>query len=239
MKNKKNIIIAIVAVIAIVALVLGILFATHKIGTKSKESATTTKAPSSTTTTKESKTTTTTVAEEEETTEATTAAPVTTAVPATTTTTKKAEEKTTDPDYNNYVFKFYDDDMLNRVNAERAAANKPALKMDSTLCAVARTRVKELITMYNNNDARYSSHLRIDGSSFSTALDDAHVNWTACGENLAIRQISISEVMDSWMGSPGHKANILSEKHDYNAMGYAWCEYQGVNYWIQEFAYIP
>ncbi|MDO5448326.1 MAG: CAP domain-containing protein [Clostridia bacterium] len=225
--TKKSIIKAISIVLALV-MVLSFSACTDK-----KKDA---KEASTTTTTKESKTTTTTKAEEEETEEEaedTTKAPVTTAAPATT----AASTTTTNSDYNNYVYKFYDQDMLNAVNAERAKVGKNALRMDSKLCIAARTRVKELITMYTTYGTY--EHTRPDGSYFDTALTAAGVNWTACGENLAIRQTSISEVMTSWMNSPGHKANILSEKHDYNAMGYAWCEYQGVNYWIQEFAYIP
>lgn len=251
--KKKNIIIAIVAVLAVVALVLGILVKTHKIGPKAKEPVSTTKAPTSTTTTTKKPTTTTTTEAEEESTETTTKVPTKTTAPAkstttaapaaqpatpapaaTTTTTTTTTKPSEDPDYNNVVFKFYDQDMLSAVNGERAKVGKNALKLDRKLNEIARTRAKELITLF--------SHTRPNGTNFSSAFSNK-VTYTSCGENIAKGQTDIQMVMFDeqygWMYSAGHRANILSETHDYNAMGYAWCVYQGVNYWVQEFAYIP
>jgi uncharacterized protein YkwD len=38
--------------------------------------------------------------------------------------------------------------------------------------------------------------------------------WTTCGENIAEGQTSVDEVMNSWMNSSGHRANILGKFHD-------------------------
>ncbi|MBN1851990.1 MAG: CAP domain-containing protein [Pirellulales bacterium] len=55
------------------------------------------------------------------------------------------------------------------------------------------------------------------------------------GENIALGQRSVPEVMHSWMSSPGHRANILSRR--YRRIGV--CAYRapdGSVYWCQQFA---
>lgn len=242
--KKKNIIIAVVAVVATLALVLGILVITHKIGPKPKEPVTTTKAPMSTTTTQAPTTTTTTEAETTApttTTKPTSQTPTTTPsltaapVPPTPTPAEQEQPKQQPETKPSNSYTFVDDDMLNTVNSERAKVGKPPLVLNTKLNEAARTRAKEIVTLF--------SHTRPNGKGdFSTAINAAGVTWTSCGENIAKGQANVYEVMlgqYGWMNSSGHRANILSEKHEYNAMGYAWYTYDGVNYWVQEFAYIP
>lgn len=82
------------------------------------------------------------------------------------------------------------------------------------------------------------SHTRPDGSSFSSILTSGTyaVNWTAVGENIAWGQRTPAAVMDAWMNSAGHKANILSEKYEFDYIGVGVArDSSGVLYWTQNF----
>ena len=53
------------------------------------------------------------------------------------------------------------------------------------------------------------------------------------GENIAEGQKTVDQAMDSWMNSPGHRANILA---DFSEMGAARTEDDdGNNYWCVDF----
>lgn len=63
-----------------------------------------------------------------------------------------------------------------------------------------------------------------------------NVTTTAAGENIAWRQRSPEEVMNGWMNSSGHRANILNP--NFKNIGVAY--YVGSNgrtYWTQLFTY--
>lgn len=231
------------AITAIVTLVFGILVMNVKYGdgyatpvdasTTSKFVEPETTAPASTTTTTEEPTeaapptTTTTVA--------VTAAPVATTAPAVTAPPVVNIPPATTPvsptPVQTTVVTSSDQAMLAAVNTERAKVGKNALTMSAGLCNCASIRAKEIAVSF--------SHTRPNGTSCFSVLGEVGVNYTACGENLAKGQASVTDVMNSWMNSSGHRENILSSKHDYNYFGCACYSVGGVNYWVQEFAYIP
>ena len=98
----------------------------------------------------------------------------------------------------------YEQQVLPIINAYRAQAGLPALTWNDGAAAAARARAQEIVYLF--------SHTRPDGSDCLTALTEAgEINpWR--GENIAGGQTSPSEVMYTWMNSPGHRANILHEK---------------------------
>lgn len=114
------------------------------------------------------------------------------------------------------------------VNKEREAAGKAALVSDPVLNSVAALRAKEIAESF--------SHTRPDGSSCFTAFEDAGIINVYMGENIAAGQRTPAEVMNSWMNSSGHKANILSG--DYERIGVGFCQVSGGYgyYWVQVFA---
>lgn len=112
------------------------------------------------------------------------------------------------------------------VNTERAKAGLPALTVNNGASSAAQVRAKEIASAF--------SHTRPNGSSFSTALKEAGVSYSSAGENIAYGQKSPQEVMEQWMNSAGHRANILNP--DYTAIGVGHYESAaGVNYWTQLF----
>lgn len=114
------------------------------------------------------------------------------------------------------------------VNEERAKAGLSALTVDTGLEAAGLVRAKEIVSNF--------SHTRPDGTSFATAIKEQGVSYRGAGENIAWGQKSPEAVMEAWMNSAGHRANILNEKYTRIGVGH----YQngsGTNYWTQLFAY--
>ena len=117
--------------------------------------------------------------------------------------------------------------VVSLVNAERAKNGLSALKVDNRVTAAAQTRVGELKSSF--------SHSRPDGRSCFTALTEAGASYRGAGENIAYGQTSPQAVMNAWMNSSGHRANILSNK--YTTIGVGYTMIGGVPYWTQMFTY--
>ncbi|GAB3542739.1 CAP domain-containing protein [Noviherbaspirillum agri] len=63
------------------------------------------------------------------------------------------------------------------------------------------------LDMASNN---YFSHDSRDGRSFSDRITAAGYTWSAAGENIAAGYANAEGVMQGWLDSPGHCANIMS-----------------------------
>lgn len=117
--------------------------------------------------------------------------------------------------------------VIELVNEERAKAGLPALKYDATIGKAALVRAKETEVSF--------SHTRPNGSSFATALKEQGVSYRSAGENIAWGQRTPEQVMEGWMNSPGHRANILNKNFTKIGVGY-YQNARGVAYWTQLFA---
>ena len=63
-------------------------------------------------------------------------------------------------------------------------------------------------------DNNHFSHYDKNGNSFSKWVNsDDHLYFPE-GENLAFGIMSIAEVIDSWMNSPGHKSTMIESKYN-------------------------
>lgn len=114
------------------------------------------------------------------------------------------------------------------VNKEREKAGLKALSIDKKTTAAANVRAREIKQSF--------SHTRPNGSSFSSALKEQGVSYRGSGENIAWGQKTPEQVMEGWMNSAGHRANILNEKFTSIGVGY-YQDASGVNYWTQLFIY--
>ena len=114
------------------------------------------------------------------------------------------------------------------VNQERAKAGLSPVKADVSVQAAAQVRAKEIETSF--------SHTRPDGSSFSTALTQQGVTYRGSGENIAWGQKTPEQVMNGWMNSDGHRANILNKNYTTIGVG-LYQNASGTNYWTQLFTY--
>ena len=111
------------------------------------------------------------------------------------------------------------------VNAGRAKQGLSALTIDTKVQQAALVRAKE--------SAQSFSHTRPNGSSFSTALTEAGVSYRTAGENIAYGQSTPQQVMNAWMNSSGHRANILNA--NYTTIGVGYTVINGTAYWAQLF----
>lgn len=81
----------------------------------------------------------------------------------------------------------------------------------------------------------HMSHTGSDHSQPSDRVSAQGFPWRTVGENVAMGQVSAAEVVQAWLRSPGHCANLLNE--DFTHMGIAQAtSSQGVPYWAQTFA---
>lgn len=118
-------------------------------------------------------------------------------------------------------------ELLAQMNAQRATAGAPPLEMMSEINALADIKVQD---MYARGELSHESPTLGD---FGDQLYNAGISCRGWGENIAWGQKSVSEVMESWMNSPGHRMNILDP--DYTHVGLAY--YGG--FWVQQFVANP
>lgn len=129
-----------------------------------------------------------------------------------------ADEATVDQNYASAARAAFD-----QVNQLRAAAGLTTLTWSSDLESAARVRASEATGTF--------SHTRPNGSDWWTV--DSRVMY---GENLARAYYTAETVVDAWMASPTHKANIM--KADFKTLSIAIvASDDGTWYWAQEFGY--
>ncbi|MFD9303355.1 CAP domain-containing protein [Streptomyces sp. NPDC060048] len=117
--------------------------------------------------------------------------------------------------------------VLALVNKERAAAGCGPLTANAKLSAAARA--------YSDTMARSGvmSHTGPDGSTMTTRVEAAGYGWSRLGENIARGQADAAAVMNAWMNSPGHKANILN--CGFREIGIGFHKGDGGPWWTQDF----
>ena len=113
--------------------------------------------------------------------------------------------------------------MLNLVNAHRANAGLAPLSWCPTLGVAAQ----------NQSQAQAAQNRMFHADLKANANAAGYTGWRSLAENVAAGQSSAGQVMDSWMNSSGHRANILGA---YTHVGFGLAtSSSGVNYWTQSF----
>ncbi len=117
-------------------------------------------------------------------------------------------------------------EILKLVNKERTKNGLQPLKLDADIMEAAAIRAKEITTKYG--------HTRPDGSDFYTVFDEVGLEHKKPGENVGYSSNdTAAHLMELWMDSPKHKANILNES--FTRMGVGHCVNDGIGYWVQLF----
>jgi uncharacterized YkwD family protein len=122
----------------------------------------------------------------------------------------------------------YEKQVVQLVNVERQKAGLSSLTLDSSISNVARKKSQD---MASNN---YFAHQSPTYGSAGDMLKQFGVSYSAWGENIASGQRSPEAVVNAWMNSEGHKANILSSDFSKIGVGYA-VNSNGTPYWTQMF----
>ena len=120
-------------------------------------------------------------------------------------------------------------EVVRLVNVERAKEGLPALGTFDSLTKAAEIRAPETAKLF--------SHNRPDGSSCFTALDATGASKGAytSGENIAAGSSTAADVVEQWMNSPGHRANILNKDFTHIGVGYSKSNSGYGHYWVQMF----
>jgi uncharacterized YkwD family protein len=117
----------------------------------------------------------------------------------------------------------FDQQVLHLVNTQRATAGLSPLGMDGNLSKLAMAKAQD---MYNSN---YFDHTSPTYGSPFEMMGKFGIVFNAAGENIAKGQTSPEQVMNDWMNSEGHRANILNSS--FTKIGIAYFKGE----WVQEF----
>ncbi|GII55748.1 hypothetical protein Pth03_41370 [Planotetraspora thailandica] len=116
--------------------------------------------------------------------------------------------------------------VLSLTNAERAKAGCRPLKANAKLRAAAYGHSADMSAQ------NYFQHDSKDGRTFADRIKAAGYSYSAAAENIAEGYPTAAAVVDGWMNSPGHRANILNCTYTDIGVGYVKA---GGPYWTQDF----
>jgi len=123
-------------------------------------------------------------------------------------------------------------EVLDLVNQERTDQGLGTLTWDDDLTTVAYLHSVDM-DVRDFWDNGYP-HVDPDGNGLVDRLDAAGITYSLAGENIAIGYTTPEAVMDGWMNSPGHKANILNAGFTQLGIGLHVGDWPH-NYWTQVF----
>ena len=119
----------------------------------------------------------------------------------------------------------YEKEVIRLVNEIRVQNGLKALTYNWELSRVARYKSQDM------KDNRYFSHTSpVYGSPFQM-MKNFGITYRSAGENIAKGQRSPQAVVNAWMNSSGHRANILNASFTQIGVGYV----ADGNYWTQMF----
>ena len=111
----------------------------------------------------------------------------------------------------------YEAEVIRLVNAERAKQGLKALTANWELSRVARYKSQDMV------DNKYFSHTSPTYGSPFQMIKNFGISFRTAGENIAYGQRTPQAVVNAWMNSSGHRANMLNSS------------YTSGNYWTQMF----
>lgn len=119
----------------------------------------------------------------------------------------------------------YEQKVVELTNAERTKNGLAPFKIDVELSKVAREKSRDMSAnkYFDHNSPTY-------GSPFDM-MKKFGISYRSAGENIAMGQRTPEEVVNAWMNSSGHRANILSKDFTHIGVGHV---AEG-NYWTQQF----
>jgi uncharacterized protein YkwD len=126
-------------------------------------------------------------------------------------------------------------EMIRLINAERAKAGLVPVRKDTRLMAIARQRSNDMASRH------YFSHVQPDGRNAFDLINAYRVTWYGAGEILAWNSgyptlaSSAAAARDGWLGSPGHRAVMMSNSYNYVGIGLAIDSSNGKRIWTGVF----
>lgn len=119
----------------------------------------------------------------------------------------------------------YEQEVVRLVNQHRAANGLSPLTSDWQLSRVARYKSQDM------HDKNYFSHTSPTYGSPFDMISAFGISYRSAGENIAKGYQTPQAVVNGWMNSSGHRANILNASFTKIGVGYV----ADGNYWTQMF----
>ena len=119
----------------------------------------------------------------------------------------------------------YEQEVIRLVNEIRAQNGLGALTYNWELSRVARYKSQDMV------DNRYFSHTSPTYGTPFQMIRSFGLSYRSAGENIAYGQRTPQAVVNAWMNSSGHRANILSSSYTQIGVGYV----ANGHYWTQMF----
>ena len=119
----------------------------------------------------------------------------------------------------------YEQEVVRLVNKERSARGLSPLKHNWELSRVARYKSEDM------KKAKYFSHTSPTYGTPYQMMKSFGISYKTAGENIARGYATPAAVVDGWMNSSGHRANILNSSFTEIGVGY----YADGSYWTQMF----
>ena len=101
-----------------------------------------------------------------------------------------------------------EDAVIAAMNRERAAYGLKPLRANRQLALAAQDRIGDMFAKH------YFNHVAPDGTQPFVWAEQRGYDYRTIGENLATGYRGAAAVVDGWMHSPGHRANILGRDFD-------------------------
>ena len=119
----------------------------------------------------------------------------------------------------------FEQEVIRLVNEIRVKNGLKALTYDWELSRVARYKSQDM------KDNNYFAHTSpVYGTPFQM-IKNFGISFRSAGENIAKGYSTPQAVVNGWMNSSGHRANILNASYTHIGVGYV----AGGNYWTQMF----
>ncbi|MCB9820630.1 hypothetical protein H6790_01660 [Candidatus Nomurabacteria bacterium] len=113
-------------------------------------------------------------------------------------------------------------DILYYTNQERIKYGLPQLVSNPKLSVSSKIKVDDMINL------NYFDHVNPEGRGLAYFIEKGGYQYIVVGENLAMGDWKNAEsVVDAWMNSEGHRANILSENFTEIGISVTYTKYEG------------
>lgn len=137
----------------------------------------------------------------------------------------KTEEKPKQEQSQSSALSQFESQVVELTNQERAKNGLQPLQVDNELSAVAREKSRDMAV-----NGYFDHNSPTHGSPFDM-MKSYGITYNTAGENIAQGQRTPQEVVNAWMNSSGHRANILNGNFTHIGVGFV---EQG-NHWTQQF----
>lgn len=121
---------------------------------------------------------------------------------------------------------------ITETNKQRTENNLPALKENAKLDEAAKSKAQDMFAR------QYFEHVSPAGIGPADLAKSAGYDYIIIGENLALGNFeNDKKLVEAWMASPGHRANILNNKYTEIGVAVEKGTYEGKTVWmaVQEF----